>query len=158
MLARLEDGGMIEIASDRHVRLCAGGRPAAAAKAAVEAQDARRAYERSRLEMMRSYIDLTACRRGFVLNYFGEEFAPPCGACDACDAGVLAAPAGASPFGVGERVQHDTFGSGSVHRVEPERIIVLFDDAGYTTLDATLAVEGGLLRPAGPPTAAGYTG
>ena len=35
-------------------------------------------FERSRVEMMRGYAELGDCRRGYVLNYFGEGFEEPC--------------------------------------------------------------------------------
>ena len=37
--------------------------------------------------MMRGYAEHEHCRRNFILSYFGEEFQPPCGMCDNCDAG-----------------------------------------------------------------------
>jgi ATP-dependent DNA helicase RecQ len=149
LLARLEEAGALEIGHDREVRLrqspVASGIPAQA----VAAQNARRAFERSRLEMMRSYADLRDCRRGFVLNYFGQPFSPPCGACDVCDAGTsAAAPSVDSPFAVGARVEHGAFGLGSVQRIESDRIVVLFDERGYVTLDAEVIADGDLIRPA----------
>ena len=61
--------------------------PTAVAIEAVESQDARRAYERSRIDMLRTYAELRDCRRRFLLEYFGEPAAPDwvCGNCDACD-------------------------------------------------------------------------
>jgi ATP-dependent DNA helicase RecQ len=120
--------------------------PAAVAAEAVEQQEARRAYERSRLDMLRAYAELRDCRRGFLLNYFGEPFEGPCGACDMCDAGVAAAE-GDEPFALGTRVRHDEWSEGTVQRYEADRVVVLFDDAGYRTLDVALVRERGLLQP-----------
>ena len=40
--------------------------------------------------MMRAYAELQgACRREFLLSYFGEATEGPCGHCDLCDAGLV---------------------------------------------------------------------
>jgi ATP-dependent DNA helicase RecQ len=146
ILARLDEAGIVEVAADRGTRLCGdASRGRTIAREAVAAQEARRAYERSRLEMMRSYAELSDCRRGFILNYFGEAFAPPCGACDICDAGSAGTPVTA-PFSVGERVEHQEFGHGSVQRVEHDRVFILFDERGYTALDLAVVADQRLLR------------
>jgi ATP-dependent DNA helicase RecQ len=45
----------------------------------------RRASETAKLDMMERYTRTAACRRGFVLHYFGEPHAPTrCGGCDNC--------------------------------------------------------------------------
>jgi ATP-dependent DNA helicase RecQ len=152
LLARLQEAGAVEIGHEREVRLrespLASGIPAQA----VAAQNARRAFERSRLEMMRSYVDLRDCRRGFILNYFGQPFSPPCGACDVCDVGLSsAAPTADAPFAVGARVEHEAFGLGSVQRIESDRIVVLFDERGYTALAADVIADRGLIRQADEP-------
>ena len=74
-----------------------------------------RAFDRSRVEMMRAYAERRGCRRAFLLGYFGEEYDPPCGNCDNCDAGRVAdgRRAGA-PFAVGARVRHAEWGAGTV--------------------------------------------
>jgi ATP-dependent DNA helicase RecQ len=46
-------------------------------------QQARQRAER-RLDHMLRYAQSVTCRRHFLLAYFGEVFAPPCGACDVC--------------------------------------------------------------------------
>jgi superfamily II DNA helicase RecQ len=43
----------------------------AAAAAATLAQERRQQFERSPLEMMRSYAELQDCRCQYLLNYFG---------------------------------------------------------------------------------------
>jgi ATP-dependent DNA helicase RecQ len=39
---------------------------------------------RQQLRQVLSYAESTECRRAIQLRYFGESFAPPCGACDNC--------------------------------------------------------------------------
>ncbi len=56
---------------------------------------------------------------------------PPVGA----DDGTVAGPA------PGARVAHRTFGLGTVTRVEEGTVTVLFEDAGYRTLDGELVAE-----------------
>ena len=126
----------------------------------LEAEDRRRAYERSRLEMMRAYAELHACRHAYVLNYFGQESERGlCGACDVCAQAAryperaalieaAAAEAADGPFAVGEQVVHPSWGDGIVQRVTGDAITVLFEDAGYKTLDATIVEQKGLLEPA----------
>jgi ATP-dependent DNA helicase RecQ len=85
----------------------------------------REEYERSRLEMMRSYAEHTGCRRDFVLSYFGEEHE--------------------RPFDIGATVTHSEWGPGEVQRYDNNRVIVLFESVGYRTLDLELVEEKGLL-------------
>ena len=135
--------GEVGVAADPPTR-----HEAIAAAAAVEAN--RRYFDRSRVDMMRGYVETDACRRAFVLSYFGEPFAPPCGNCDNCNAGraaAAAAPAGV-PFAVGARVVHGEWGEGVVQRYDDAAIVVLFDDVGYKTLALAVVVERDLLRTA----------
>lgn len=121
----------------RRVRLAAPLDPDAVD---LGAEERRREYERTRLRMMRGLLETTGCRRRFVLEYFGETLAEPCGMCDndvrrpewsaRADSGEAGLPAS------GERVVHPSFGAGTVHRAAGGRITVLFEEAGYRTLDA----------------------
>src|SRR5690606_27789799 len=115
------------------------------------------AYERSRIEMMRGYAETAACRRVFVLSYFGEE--PSEASCRHCDNAVRGAehdwvqengdePAVPMPFAVGDRVLHEEWGEGLVNRLEDDSITILFDDVGYKTLANALVLQNDLLRPA----------
>ena len=90
-LERLENVGAVEKVSGGDV-VAAPGMEAAedAAAEAVRAQERHAEWDRSRVDMMRGYAELRDCRRKYVLNYFGEEFEAPCGACDNCEAGVVA--------------------------------------------------------------------
>jgi ATP-dependent DNA helicase RecQ len=63
--------------------------PEEAAAIARERAERHRGVERSRVEMMRRYAELADCRCRFLLRYFGENAAEPCGHCDKCEAGSL---------------------------------------------------------------------
>jgi ATP-dependent DNA helicase RecQ len=119
----------------------------------LEREEHRHAIERSRVEIMRGYAETVRCRRQYLLNYFGEDYpAQRCRACDNHAAGgrgpASEAPADV-PFELGERVRHETFGDGVVQRVSPDKVMVLFESAGYKTLDAALVQAGGVLSAAG---------
>jgi ATP-dependent DNA helicase RecQ len=116
--------------------------------AAALAEDHRR-VEQSRVEMLRGYAEDDACRRELLLTYFGEPFEPPCGACDNCEAGLAADPRPDPddlPFPVDARVRHKAWGLGRVLRYDGDRMVVLFDRAGYRTLSVTTVLERRLLR------------
>jgi ATP-dependent DNA helicase RecQ len=151
-VSRLEDAGALRVLANGQV-VAAGRRPVDAEDVVARAatlQDGREQFERSRIEMMRSYAELDdGCRRQFVLNYFGQDFEPPCGACDNCQAGRVEATRADSPFASGERVVHPRWGPGVVQRVEAGRIVVLFDAVGYKHLSLALVLERGLLERAG---------
>ncbi len=120
--------------------------------AALEASDAEtereNEVERSRLEMMRRYAEHTSCRRSFLLSYFGQDYAGPCGTCDTDVAGASDEPA-ARPFEVGERVSSERWGNGTVRRYDGDQLTVLFDEHGYRDLLVPLVVSRKLLRPSG---------
>jgi ATP-dependent DNA helicase RecQ len=106
----------------------------------------REEFERSRLEMMRSYAEYSGCRRDFVLSYFGEEHEPPCGNCDNCAAGLVEPEANIDrPFVIGTTVTHSEWGQGEVQRYDGNRVVVLFESVGYRTLDLELVTEKQLL-------------
>ncbi|GAA5514099.1 ATP-dependent RNA helicase DeaD [Deinococcus carri] len=148
-VSRLEEVGALEVLPGGQVVAVEGQEtPEVAAEAAL-AQEHRRTYERSRLEMMRGYADTPGCRREYLLNYFGESYRPPCDHCDHCDAGLVSgATAGEEvPFVPGSRVAHTTFGEGQILRYEGDKVTVLFDQQGYQTLSLTFVLENGLLEP-----------
>jgi ATP-dependent DNA helicase RecQ len=94
---------------------------------------------------MRAYAEHDACRREFILSYFGEDFAGPCGNCDNCDAGRGASATADAPFPVGARVAHANWSEGTVQRYEGDQMTVLFDAVGYKTLSVELVLDGNLL-------------
>jgi ATP-dependent DNA helicase RecQ len=149
-ISRLEDVGAIAVLPTGLVAPT-GDKPLtdeATLEEAVGAQENREEFDRSRIEMIRAYAELDdGCRRDFVLNYFGEAFAPPCGRCDNCDAGRVSAVAGNGPFSSGERVVHDKWGAGVVQRIEEGQVVVLFETVGYKKLGVDLVTERGLLVP-----------
>jgi ATP-dependent DNA helicase RecQ len=146
-LARLEDAGALRVQADGSVRLVPDA-PEDALRRAAEAEEMRRSYDRSRVDMMRAYAESDDCRREFLLSYFGEPFTPPCGNCDNCEAGLIDPPLRDAPFPLGARVVHEQWGEGVIQRYDDGAIVVLFDDAGYKTLALTVVRERELLRPA----------
>ena len=147
-VSRLEDAGAVEVLPGGEVAP-ASDAPADAVRAAAEAEEKRRSFDRSRVDMMRGYAETDGCRRAYVLSYFGEPFEPPCGNCDNCASG-RAVPAAAAdvPFAVGARVAHGQWGEGVVQRYDDDALVVLFDEAGYKTLALEVVRERGLLEPA----------
>jgi ATP-dependent DNA helicase RecQ len=119
----------------------------------LERDERRRTYERSRVEMLRTYIELRDCRRRFLVNYFGEDYPRrECGYCDNDDerASMTARPGAAVAIGepgfqVTERVRHASWGEGQVTRVQEDVITVLFDAVGYKTFDTALVVQRDIL-------------
>jgi ATP-dependent DNA helicase RecQ len=123
-----------------------GALTAAAAVGESEAETQREnEVERSRLEMMRRYAEHTECRRSFLLSYFGQSYAGPCGNCDN-DASPAVVTENDEPYAVGTRVVSERWGEGTVQRYDGDQLTVLFDDHGYRDLLLPLVVERGLLR------------
>jgi ATP-dependent DNA helicase RecQ len=150
-ISRLEDAGAVEVLPTGHVASQPSAPPVdEAVEEALETEEDRREFERSRLDMIRAFAETAGCRREFVLSYFGEPFAGPCGHCDNCRAGrVQAGDGGDEPFALGARVAHAEWGEGVVQRYDQDRaVVVLFDDVGYKTLALEVVLERGLLEPA----------
>jgi ATP-dependent DNA helicase RecQ len=141
--AAVDDGGGVRALRD-------GVDLREAVEQAAEAEEHRQAFDRSRVEMMRSYAESDGCRRAFLLGYFGERYEPPCGNCDVCDekGDAVRVNQSAGPFRVGDRVTHRSWGAGTVGQIEEDQITVTFDSVGYKTLNLDLVLERGLLdRP-----------
>jgi ATP-dependent DNA helicase RecQ len=118
------------------------------AKAAAERRELQRQYAKSAVEMVRTYADSTDCRRRIVLELLGESHPKRCGHCDNCDRGESTDSAD-RPFAVGSPVTHRQWGRGTVQTYEEgDRIVVLFDTAGYKTLSLDLVENHHLLTPA----------
>jgi ATP-dependent DNA helicase RecQ len=149
-LGRLEDVGAVQVAADGRVSLADGrSRPVDdVVDAAAKEEEDRHRFDRSRLEMMRAYAEHARCRRSFLLTYFGEEHAGACGNCDNCDAGQVEPAGSTGPFEVAARVVHAEWGEGIVQRYDRDRMVVLFDAAGYKTMAVELVSERRLLEPA----------
>jgi ATP-dependent DNA helicase RecQ len=114
----------------------------AASKTETEREDE---VDRSRLEMMRRYVEHSGCRRSFILSYFGQDYRGPCGRCDNDRADARRVDV-AGPFPVGGRVTSERWGDGTVQRYDGDVLTVLFDVHGYRELLLPLVVERGLLR------------
>jgi ATP-dependent DNA helicase RecQ len=89
---------------------------------------------------------MTDCRREYILNYFGEVYAPPCDNCDSCLAGrSVTKSLSAQPYPIDSQVVHKLWGPGMVMRHAGDTMVVLFDSVGYRTLAVDLVMEEGLL-------------
>jgi ATP-dependent DNA helicase RecQ len=106
-----------------------------------------RAQQETGVELVRRYAETTDCRRRLVLELLGEPHPQPCGRCDSCDEGT-STPAVDRPFPLGSEVEHPEWGQGTVTQYEGDRVVVLFEDAGYRTLALDLVRERDLLEPA----------
>lgn len=114
---------------------------------AVSLSEAHQELIRSRVAMMGGYADTTGCRRQFLLGYFGEHLAEPCGHCDTCEAGTAQSrPRRRGRFAVQAPVTHEEWGPGVVMSVEDDRITVLFEEVGYRTLSVEAVEENDLLQ------------
>jgi ATP-dependent DNA helicase RecQ len=144
-ISRLEETGAVAVLPTGDVVPTTEDVAAAADKAA-DIQENMRQFSRSRLEMMRGYADMRDCRREYLLNYFGEEYAPPCGNCDTCEAGLVDEDdQDDQPFPINSQVAHTKWGPGMVMRYAGETMVVLFDTVGYRTLSIALVLENALL-------------
>jgi ATP-dependent DNA helicase RecQ len=121
--------------------------PDEAARLALQEARRHQTVQRSRTDMMRQFAEGRGCRGQYLLAYFGEHLAHPCGHCDNCDAGAVPAPRtpADTPYPVHSMVRHPDWGVGMVLRYEQDRMIVLFDDVGYKTLSVPVVVKQGLL-------------
>ncbi len=152
IVARLVDLGAATRAVTGEISLNDAADAASVADDVVAQQERRRRIDLSRVEMIRAYAESASCRRRVLLNYFGEPLDRPCGNCDRCWAGAgdvteaSAAAADGAAVALNDRVVHATFGPGLVAGVEGDRVTVVFDDAGYKTLDLPSVLAGGLLR------------
>lgn len=99
----------------------------------------RQQFMRSLLEMMRGYAKVQDCRRQYLLNYFGEPLAQPCGFCDNCKAGVTVEDDGNQPFPLNSCVIHTNFGKGRIMRYEGDKMVIMFDTVGYKTFAVDIA-------------------
>jgi ATP-dependent DNA helicase RecQ len=105
--------------------------------------DTKKSYDQSKLAMMLQYSETRGCRRKFILNYFGEDYAETCGQCDNCRR--VASTAGdsrvTSGYRIADVVTHKKFGQGTVERAEKDLVTVLFPSVGYKTLLASSVIR-----------------
>jgi ATP-dependent DNA helicase RecQ len=144
-LARLVDIGAATWLSDGGVRWSGSTSVAGALLTSAEQTGREHEIEASRLEMMRRYAEHTGCRRSFLLTYFGQDYAGPCGACDN-DLAHAATARGERPFPIGARVTSDRWGEGTIQRYDGDQVTVLFDDHGYRDLVVSIVLDKELLR------------
>jgi ATP-dependent DNA helicase RecQ len=147
-IQRLEEAGFAEVRDDGAIAARREVDLIGAVEEASEAEEHRQAFDRSRVDMMRSYAETDGCRRAFVLGYFGEDYEPPCENCDVCErrGDDVARTEDDGRFAVGDRVTHAEWGGGSVGQVEDGQITVVFDTVGYKTLGVDIVLERGLLE------------
>ncbi|MCE0766828.1 RecQ family ATP-dependent DNA helicase [Pseudonocardia kujensis] len=145
----LEQVGAVRIEEGRVSRADLSAQEAV--DAAAEAAERHRRLVRSRIDLVREYAETGGCRRRYLLGYFGEELGGPCGHCDTCGSGSAAEHV---PADVGDEdaaftpstpVRHPEWGDGVVLATEADRLTVLFDERGYTTLSREAVEERGLL-------------
>lgn len=156
LVNQLEEAGAVTTGK-RGTRLSSKAKLSTLVDRAVELAEARQRVDQSRLTMMRAYAETDACRRQFLLGYFGEDLPEPCGNCDACaeihddagsgSAGHLTSTA-ENLFPLQSTVIHKEWGPGLVMRHEDDVMTVLFEQEGYKTLSRAAVVEHELLKPA----------
>ncbi|WP_187329923.1 RecQ family ATP-dependent DNA helicase [Arthrobacter sp. Rue61a] len=156
LVNQLEEAGAVTTGK-RGTRLSSKAKLTTLVDRAVELAEARQRVDQSRLTMMRAYAETDACRRQFLLGYFGEDLPEPCGNCDACaenhddagsgSAGHLTSTA-ENLFPLQSTVIHKEWGPGLVMRHEDDVMTVLFEQEGYKTLSRAAVVEHELLKPA----------
>ncbi len=150
-VSRLEQAGGLEVLPSGEVRASAEVHPVDAAQAAAREEESRSRIEESRVEMIRSYAEARACRREYLLNYFGEQVGGTCGNCDNCErvgAELTSEADYAVPFAADTRVVHRSWGPGLLVRADGDTITVLFDEVGYKTLSLRLLLDQNLLEAA----------
>ncbi len=150
-LSRLEEVGAVELKPGGAATPAGRKDMDDAAEEAAAEQELFRDYRKGRVELIRDYAQTRGCRRNYLLNYFGEVVDGPCGHCDNCDAGLSEKHEEREaesdlPFAPKSRVVHAKYGEGVVMRYEGDKVIVLFEDAGYKELVTQYVVEHKLLR------------
>jgi ATP-dependent DNA helicase RecQ len=118
------------------------------AEQTVAEQEAFRQYRIGRVELMKDYAETFDCRRRYLLHYFGEDLAKPCGHCDNCETGLVQQAkldSDDKPFRLQARVHHKKLGLGTVMRYECDKVVILFDTAGYKSLVTQFLIDNKLL-------------
>lgn len=150
-ISRLEEVGVVEVTATGEIVAAETSDETGSLAEAVQAQERYQQFQRSRLEMMRGYAEVRNCRREYLLNYFGEETEKCCKNCDNCNAGITnEKDDGLRPYPVNSRVIHKSWGEGTVMRYEEDKVVVLFEQVGYKTIEVGMALLGGILRRVNP--------
>ncbi|WP_035781855.1 helicase-related protein, partial [Arthrobacter sp. H14] len=128
-----------------------------AVEAAAETAGSHERIDESRIEMTRQYAETDACRRQFLLGYFGQQLDEPCGNCDNCASGSARQTEDQSEstgfeaeverFPLQAAVVHKEWGSGTVMRHEDDRITVFFETEGYKSLALEVLEDSDILVP-----------
>jgi ATP-dependent DNA helicase RecQ len=143
----LEDADAVRRLPHEQLEVTDPGALEEAAAQVAHTQHVQQQVEASRLEMMRQYAESRACRRAFLLSYFGEVYEPPCGNCDNDTDGTAAGAGADVPFALDTRVRHRLWGEGLVLRYEGPAMTVLFDEVGYKSLSVEVVQSQQLLEP-----------
>lgn len=83
-LRHLEDVGAVTLSASGEIELVEARDLFSASETASERSKQHRERLKARLQKMQIYADLPSCRREFLLQYFGDDFAGNCGNCDNC--------------------------------------------------------------------------
>lgn len=114
-----------------------------------------RQYRLGHVQSMKDYAQTRDCRRRYILNYFGEPYPNPYGACDNCEAGTVEkveAETSDLPFALKSRVSHKKFGEGVVMRYEEDggKVLVQFDSEGEKSMVVDVVLENELMEAIAP--------
>jgi ATP-dependent DNA helicase RecQ len=147
LLSRFTEVGVVAVSPTGEISLIMPLKPLnQIIEAMIQAQQQRQQIEKSRLTMMQGFAEVRGCRREYLLNYFGEQFNSPCNACDNCRAGITAEDTSHQPYALNAQVMHKEWGQGIVMRYEGGKVVILFDQVGYKTLDIQTALLRRLLQ------------
>ena len=139
ILALLKKGGYIQMPGPSRYALTQAAHQNRDMALNLANYDTKKSYDQSKLAMIMQYAETSACRRKFILNYFGEDYERGnCGACDNCLRAV-GHSAAVDPLGyrIADVVYHPKWGQGTVERAEKDFVTVLFPSVGYKTLLAS---------------------
>jgi ATP-dependent DNA helicase RecQ len=121
-LARLVDIGAAGWVADGGIRWTEAMSVADALEASAYETAREQEIQASRLEMMRRYAERSGCRRSFLLTYFGQDYAGPCGACDNDRQHPATEVRGDEPFSIGSRVVSERWGEGTIQRYDRNHV------------------------------------
>jgi len=82
---KLEEVGAAHQLDSGKIQLAKGRTLNDIAEAAASQQQIQKDVRKRRLESMQAYAECRTCRREYLLRYFGDDYAGPCGNCDRCE-------------------------------------------------------------------------